>query len=134
MALISLDINKTLLTDCDKGYIEIRCAVDCYQIKKINRYFLKKSDEVVVSVLDKDKFCNTDVTNRSGVTVNSLVSNVSLLYLSIRINSSNVEPSKDEGPYQCFLECLDVNNGWITQNTSLKILNITGNIKYTSCL
>ena len=133
MAMISLDINNTL-ADCDKGHIEIRCAVDCNQIDNILKVFLKRSDEVVASVLDDGKFCNTDLTNQSGVTVNSLISNVSLSYLNIRKISSSVEPTKDEGPYQCFLEGWNADTGWIAENTSLKMLNIKGNMKYTLCL
>ena len=129
MALISLDIKNTL-ADCDKGYIEIRCAVNSSQIYEINKLFLKRSDKVVASISDT----HTDEINRSGVTVNSSISNVGLSYLSIRIISPNVEPTKDEGPYQCFLEVWNDDTGFITENSSLKMLNITGNVKYTSCL
>ena len=34
MSLISLEINNTL-TDYDKGYIAVRCAVNSNQLKKI---------------------------------------------------------------------------------------------------
>ena len=75
----------------------------------------------------------TDLTNRSGVSVQSLVSNISLSYLSIKINGSEVNSTQDEGPYKCLVEGLDANGGLIEENTSPKMLNITGNLKITLC-
>ena len=41
MALILLEINNTL-TDCDKGYIAVRCAVNSNQLGKKIKNFADK--------------------------------------------------------------------------------------------
>ena len=131
--MISLEMNNTL-TDCDKGYLDIRCTVDGYRTGKDFKISLLRSKVTVASALDDSVFRGTVLTNRPGVTVNSSISNVSLSYLSIRIKSSEVKPTIDEGWYQCVVDGYDGKNGLISKNTSLKMLNITGNIKMKSCV
>ena len=88
MALISLEINNTL-TDCDTGYLDVHCTVDgyMYQTRKEFQISLLRSNVTVASALDGGVVCCTELSNRSGVTVKSSISNVSLSYLSIRIKS-----------------------------------------------
>ena len=131
MAPISLEINNTL-ADCNKGYIDVSCAVDSNQTGEIFKISLLRSKEIVASVLNGGLLYGTELTNRSGVTVKSSISNVSLSYLSISIMSSVVKPTIDQGSYQCVLESVDRNNGLISENTSPEMLNITGNTKIAS--
>ena len=56
---------------------------------------------------------------RSEVSVNSLISDVGLSYLSIRIMGSVVKPLKDKGPYQSCLEHFDVHKGLIIERSTL---------------
>ena len=127
MTPISLEMYNTL-TNCNTGYVEIRCVVDGNLIANLFSIMLKRQEETVVSYDDvlKEDTKVTGFTNRSGVSVHLLISNFSLSYLSIKIKGSVVEPTKDEGPYKCLVEGLDANGGLITKYTSLKMLNITG--------
>ena len=79
--------------------------------------------------MDDGVFRGTELTNRPGVTVKSSISNVSLSYLSIRIISSVVKPTIDEGWYQCVVDGYDGKYGFSSEKTSLEMLNITGNTK-----
>ena len=126
--MISLEMNNTL-TDCDQGYIDVRCTVDGYRTGKDFKISLLRSKITVASALDDGVFRGAELTNRPGVTVNSSISNVSLSYLSIRIMSSEVKPTIDEGWYQCVVDYYDGKKGFISEKTSLKMLNITGNIQ-----
>ena len=132
MVLISVEMNNTL-TDCDKGYIDVRCTLDGYQTGKEFKISLIRSEKIIASASDGGVLYGIELTNRSGVTVKSSISNVSLSYLSIRIMSSVVKPTIDEGCYQCVVEGKDEKNGFIVNKTSLEMLNITGNIKMKSC-
>ena len=130
MALISLEFNNTL-TSCDTGYIEIRCAVNDNLMAEIFSISLIRYEEIVALVSGDGELKVKELTNRSGVSVQSLISNNSLSYLSIKIKGSVVEPTKDKGPYKCIVNGLDANGGLISANTSPKMLNITGNLKIT---
>ena len=130
MGSISLEINNTL-TDCDNGYIEIRCDVDGELLSEIYGISLKRYDGDVAT-LSKDGVIEGKVlANRSGVTVNSLFNNGGLSYLSIKIVSSAVNALN--GPYQCLLFGSGRNNDLTNESTKLKMLNITGNTKITLC-
>ena len=125
MTPISLKLSNTL-TDCENGYIEIRCIIDSALVKEIisvsvkryNKGVLKGSTELAEFFKEGGTLKDTEIANRPGV---------SLSYLSIRIMGSEVKPLKDEGLYQCFLTAFDSNNGFMKANSTLKILNITGN-------
>ena len=136
MTSISLKMYNTV-TNCDTGYIEIRCMVHRDLLPVIYKIKLIRHAEIVALVSfdgeSKEDTKVTDLTNRSGVSVQSLVSNISLSYLSFKIKGSEVEPTKDEGPYKCLVEGLDAKGGFIEENTSPKMLNITGNLKITLC-
>ena len=123
MSLISLEINNTL-TDCDKGYIAVRCAVNRNQLEKNIKISLIRSKEIVAFGLDDGVVYSTELTNRSGVTVKSSISNVSLSYLSIRIMSSEVKPTIDEGWYQCVVD------GYDGKKRILLGENFAGNAEY----
>ena len=113
--------------------MEIRCAVNDYLMAKIFSILLIRYEEIVALVSSDGELKVTELTNRSGVSVQSLISNNSLSYLSIKIKGSVVEPTKDKGPYKCIVYGLDANGGLISENTSPKMLNITGNLKITFC-
>ena len=98
---ILLEITNTL-QDCDNGYIDIRCVFKGNLEAEIIRITLTRHDEEFVFVGRDGVWENTELSNRSGVTVYSLIRDVGLSYLSIRIRSSMVNPQKDKGPYQCF--------------------------------
>lgn len=132
MALISLEINNRL-TSCDTGYIEIRCDVDDNLMAEIFSISLIRYEKSVALVSSNGELKVTELTNRPGVSIQSLISNNSLSYLRIKIKGSVVEPTKDEGPYKCIVNGLDANWGLISENTSPKMLNITGNLKITFC-
>nr|XP_022299243.1 uncharacterized protein LOC111108045 isoform X2 [Crassostrea virginica] len=125
MTPISLEFNNTL-TDCENGYIEIRCIIESALVKEIisvslkryNKSVLKGSRELAEFSKEGDILKDTELANRPGV---------SLSYLSIRIMGSEVKPLKDEGPYQCFLTAFDSNNGYMKANSTLKMLNISDN-------
>ena len=126
MALISLEINNTL-TSCDTGYVEIRCAVNDNLMAEIFSILLIRYEEIVAIVSVDGQLKVTELTKRSGVSVQSLISNNSLSYLIIKIKGSVVEPTKDEGPYKCIVNGLDAKGGFISKSTSLEMLeNITG--------
>lgn len=130
-----MEINNTL-TDCNKGYIELFCAVDSESILQIYSIKLIRFDGDVASVvlefqgLRNDKnvdLVDTELANRSGVAVISSISDGGLSYISVRIMSSVVNLLKDRGPYQCFVSGLDKSYGLIEENSTLGMLNITGN-------
>ena len=143
MASISLELSNTL-TDCDTGYIEIRCIIDSALVKEIISVSLKRYDVEVAFDLNESKLLatlskdnnvlvDTEIANRSGVAVNSSISDDGLSYLSIRIIGSVVKPLMDKGPYQCFLMGFNTKYGLIIEDSALEMLNITGNIKITLC-
>ena len=68
MALKLLEINNTL-TDCDKGYIDVCCAFNSYQLEKNIKISLIRSKEIVAFGLDDGVVYGTELTNRSEVTV-----------------------------------------------------------------
>ena len=131
--LISLEMNNTL-TDCDKGYIEIRCVVNSEfvsEIASISKHWIETNDskkgktlaEVSKGFLIRD----LELSNRPGVINNSFIKNVNLSYLSIKIMGSVVNSLKDEWPYQCMLRGFDTNGGFIREKSMPRMLNITGN-------
>ena len=126
---ISLEITNTL-KDCDNGYIEIRCVVksDLVHEAEMIRISLKRLDEYIVFVGDgmRSVWKNTELSNRSGVDVESFIRDVGLSYLSIRIRSSVVNPQKDEGSYHCVSEGFDRFGGFFIERSTLEMLNITG--------
>ena len=92
---------------------------------------MKRHDEDIVSVSDHGVWEDTELINRSGISVRSLIRDVGLSYLSIRIRSSVVNSQKDEGPYHCVLFGLDRNGGIYIEESTLEMLNITGTCKTT---
>ena len=129
MASISLEMTNRL-TDCDKGYIDIRCDVVGESFKEMSMS-LQRLDRGVKSVVVQVKgdvvITISEPANQTGVLVNFSISD-NISYLSIRIMSSMVKPLQDKGPYQCFLTGLDTSYAAITEKSSLKTLNYTGNI------
>ena len=123
---ISLEITNTL-NDCDNGYIEIRCVVKGGLLAEIRAISLTALQRDVAYVRSDGVLWCKDLANRSGVLVSSLIRDVGLSFLSIRIMGSMVKPKKDKGPYQCVLNILDANYGFITEKSRLEMLNITGN-------
>ena len=128
--LISLDTTNTI-KNCENGYIEIRCVVKGDLLTKIIRISLKRLDEDIVIVEDLELLENTELSNRSGVSVKSFIRDVGLSYLSIRIRSSVVNSQKDEGPYQCVFVGFDRNNGFYIESSRVKKVNITGTCNTT---
>nr|XP_022296465.1 uncharacterized protein LOC111106195 [Crassostrea virginica] len=135
MASISLKLNNTL-TDCENGYIEIRCIIDSTLVKEIISVSLRRFDGEDVSVLNDSKvlarlskgnnvFVDTEIANRSGVGVISSISDSGLSNLSIRIMGSVVKPMKDSGLYQCCLMGFTTKYALIIENSTLEMLNIT---------
>ena len=144
MASISLKLSNTL-TDCENGYIEIRCIIDSALVKEIISVSLRRFDGEDASVLNESKLLatlskvnnvlvDTEIANRSEVAVNSSISDGGLSYLSITIMGSVVKPLKDKGPYQCYLMGFNTKYGLIIENSTLEMLNITGNITITLCV
>lgn len=136
MKSISLEISNSI-EDCDKGYTEIRCVVDGHSITEFFRIFLTRLDELVAYVSEDVVLKDTELVNRSGVVVSSLIREVGLSYLTIRIMGSVVKPVKDKGPYQCHLQGYDSHHGFIAEISTLEMLNITGNVTlrlYIVCL
>ena len=133
MKSISLEISNTI-KDCDKGYTRIRCVVDGQFIRKVISIWLTRPDERVAYVSRDVVLEDTELANRSGVVVSSLIRDVGTSYLSIRIMGSVVKPLKDKGPYQCRLLGLDLNNGIIEEISTLGMLNITGKFWFTLCV
>ena len=127
MKSISLEISNNI-KDCDKGYIEIRCVVDGQSITEVIRILLARLDERVAYVLEDVVLVDAELANRSGVVVSSFIRDVGLSYLSIRIMGSVVQLLKDKGPYYCLSDGLDSNNGFITEISTLEMLNITGKL------
>ena len=133
MTPISLEMYSKL-TNCGTGYVEIRCVVDGNLIANLFSIALMRQEKSVVSYDDESKETKvTELTNRSGVSVQS-ISNISISYLSMKINGSVVEPTKDEGPYKCIVDGLDANGRLIAKNTSLKMMNSTGNFLRLHCM
>ena len=136
MKPISLEITNTI-KDCDKGYIEIRCVVDGQSITEVFEILLTRPGDLIAYVSVDVVLKDTELVNRSGVVVSSLIRDVGTSYLSIRIMGSVVKPLKDKGPYQCLLRGFDSKNGLTTQISTLEMLNITGNVTlrlYIVCL
>ena len=132
MTLISLEFNYTR-TDCEKGKIEIHCIVDSKLLSKIDSITLKRfeKDDALewedLAVVSKGVVHVFENTNRSGVDVDGLISYVSLSYLTISIMGAVFDPLKDKGPYMCSCVGFGKNGGFITENSTPEMLNITGN-------
>ena len=132
MTLISLEFNYTR-TDCKEGRIEIHCTVDSKLLSEIDSITLKRFDEddalewEDLAVVSKGVVHVFENTNRSGVDVGGLISNASLSYLTISITSAVFNPLKDKGPYICSYVGFGKNGGFITENSTPKMLNIKGN-------
>ena len=99
-ASVSFEITNTL-KDCDKGFIEIRCVVNGELVAKIIRISLLTLHENVAYVSNDIALVDTELATRSGVLVSSLIRDVGLSYLSIRIMGSVVKALKGEGAYEC---------------------------------
>lgn len=127
-ASISLEITNKF-KDCDEGYIEIRCVVKGELVADIFSISLKRLDKEVAYVSYDIALEDTELANRSGVLVSSLIRDDGLSYLSIRIMGSVVKPLKDKGPYQCLLIGIDKKFGSLIERSTLEMLNITGNTK-----
>ena len=125
---ISLEITNAL-HDCDNGYIEIRCVVNGGLLAEIREISLRALERNVAYFRSDGELGYKGGANRSGVLVSSLIRDAGLSFLSIRIMGSMVKPQKDKGPYQCVLNSLDANYGFITEKSRLEMLNITGNTK-----
>mgnify|MGYP003685379453 CR=1 FL=1 len=130
MESISLEINNTL-TDCNNGDIDISCAVNIELMSTIVCISLKRNDEVVASVSDSGVWKSKELANRSGVDVKAIGSKVVLPYLRISIMGSVVNSLKDTGKYQCFSIGRFGNQGTFEVNSTLEMLNITGNTEIT---
>lgn len=130
MESISLEINNTL-TDCNYGDIDISCAVNIELMSTILSISLKRNDEEVAFVSDSGVWKSKELANRSGVAVKGMVSKVGLPYLRIRIMGSVGNSLMDTGKYQCFSIGFDRNNGIIDIDSTLEMLNITGNTEIT---
>lgn len=115
--------------DCDNGYIKIWCVVNSEMVAEIISISLKRFDKNVAFVWFDGDLEDTEFSNRTGVDVSSLIRDVGVSYLSIRIMSSAIKPLKDKGPYRCFLQGFDTNGGFIRVHSTLEMLNITGNTK-----
>ena len=141
MTLTSISLETTNpITNCDNGYIEIRCVINGELVAEIIEIELKRRDVYIVSVSRDVAFEgnvldyvstleDTEIANRSGVVVSSLIRDVGVSYLSIRIMGSMLKPQKDKGPYQCELLGFDSNYGFIREDSRMEMLNITGNTK-----
>ena len=77
MTPISLEMNNTL-TNCDTGYVEIRCAVDDNLMAEILSISLIRHEKIISSFSHGGELKDTELYNRSGVSVQSLISNISL--------------------------------------------------------
>lgn len=130
MESISLEITSTLI-DCNNRDIEINCTVNVELESTIFIISLKKYDEEVAFISSEGVWKSKELANRSGVAVYAMISNVSLPYLRIRIMGSVVNSLMDTGPYQCFSNGLDRNNGYFEVNSTVEMLNITGNTEIT---
>ena len=129
MKSISLEISNTI-KDCDKGYIEIRCVVNGQSITDV-MILLARLNESVAYVSEDVVLVDTDLADRSGVVVSSLIRYVGSSYLSIRINGSVVKQLKDKGPYRCYFNGFDSDGGLISEFSTFEMLNRTGNLKFT---
>ena len=139
MPLTSISLETTNVitcTNCANGYIEIHCVVNGEQVAEIIEIELIRLDVSILSVsktlaLERNdyvsNFEDTELANRSGVVVSSLIRYGDVSYLSIRIMGSVVKPQKDKGPYQCVLRGFDTNYGFIREDPRREMLNITGN-------
>ena len=127
-ASVSFEITNTL-KDCDKGFIEIRCVVNGELVAKIIRISLLTLHENVAYVSNDIALVDTELATRSEVLVSSLIRDVGLSYLSIRIMGSVVKPLKDKGPYECILSGIHRQVGLFIERVTLEMLNITGNTK-----
>ena len=86
---------SSIVTDCEKGYIEICCDVDGESILDIFSFQMKRFDGddafVVMEIARLNEqqehvvLVDTELASRTGVVVNSSISTAGLSYLSIRI-------------------------------------------------
>ena len=139
MTSISIEMNNTH-TDCDKGFIEIRCVVNGEFVTEISSISLNRIDangskkgKSLAEVSGNSLIRNLELSNRPGVIDTSFIKNVSFSYLSIKIMGSVVNSLKDKGPYQCILKRYDKTSGLIIEKSMPRMLNITGNGKVILC-
>ena len=126
---ISMEFTNTLKEDCENGYIEFRCVVtrtwrwveELLSISLFNKRF-----EKLASVSKDGVLKDTELANRSGVAINSSISDVGK-YLIIRIMASEIKPKKDKGLYCCGATINIAIQGLKTLITPWRMLNITGN-------
>ena len=139
MTAISLKMNNTL-TDCDKGYIELRCVVNGEFVTDISSISLNrkdandsKEDKLLAQVSKDSLFLDSEFFKRPGVNLTP-IKNVNLSYLSVKIMGSVVNSLKDKWPYQCNVRGFDTNGGFFTKKSMPRMLNITGNSNIVICL
>ena len=124
-----MEFTNTLKEDCENGYIEFRCVVtrtwrwveELLSISLFNKRF-----EKLASVSKDGVLKDTELANRSGVAINSSISDVGK-YLIIRIMASEIKPKKDKGLYCCGATINISIQGLKTLITPWRMLNITGN-------
>ncbi|XP_078322081.1 uncharacterized protein LOC111112324 [Crassostrea virginica] len=124
---ISMEFTNTLKEDCENGYIEFRCVVtrtwrwveELLSISLFNKRF-----EKLASVSKDGVLKDTELANRSGVAINSSISDVGK-YLIIRIMASEIKPKKDKGLYCCGATINIAIQGLKTLITPWRMLNIT---------
>nr|XP_022305472.1 uncharacterized protein LOC111112324 [Crassostrea virginica] len=124
---ISMEFTNTLKEDCENGYIEFRCVVTMtwrWVEELLSISLLKNSIENRVSVSRDGVLKDTELAYRSGVAINSSISDVDK-YLIIRIMASEIKPKKDKGLYCCGATVNITNQGLKIFITPWRMLNIT---------
>ena len=99
--------------------------IDSITLKRFNEDAAIKWEDI--AVVSKGVVHVFENTKRSGVDVDGLISYARFSYLTISIMSAIFNPLKDKGPYICSFVGFGKNGRLIIENSTLEMLNITGN-------
>ena len=109
--------------------IAITCLVTDREICADTIQLLRSNKSILSLTGDQNTtFQDSELGNRSEVTVNSSIICDRPSYLHLIISKSVVSPSKDSGPYWCKLSGHSSDGSILIEESTKQTLNITGNL------
>uniref|UniRef100_A0A8W8LW38 Ig-like domain-containing protein n=1 Tax=Magallana gigas TaxID=29159 RepID=A0A8W8LW38_MAGGI len=123
---ISIEVDSTLI-EYGKSGVNIKCVANSTNLIGITSIQLRRSESNVVSVSKytvvwQDK----ELENKTEVTVNASIRDVSASFLHLEIPGSVDRYPKDTGSYQCILSGVTASVGASIYTSQSIVLNITG--------
>lgn len=123
-AYISVQVQNTLI-DYGRTDIDISCKVNGTSLESIQVIQLKRNNTNIVSISNGSvSWQDTELETRSKK--NASIQNILSSYLQIKIMACDVDQPKDEGSYQCALGATGNDIPFISSDSNIVNLKITG--------